>query len=328
MRIGKGKGDLTMSDGQLNLLIGILATVTLFELMMTIGLGVTFAEVVGVASNWRLVGQAALANYVCVPAFAVGLLLLFRPHSLDPDQFPLIAAGFLIAAVRPGAPYGPPFTGMAKGNVVVSVGLMVILAGSSALVAPILLRFLLPLTSGDQRVQIDTVRMVGTLLFSQLLPLCAWAWRAPVASDPGGSPQETGPLAEYGPQSGHIGDRPHRPISDVDRDSFQSVCRNVRPRTRQRLRGLAAGWAGQRNRKAVAMATSVRNVGVSLVIATASFPGTKAVTAATAFALFQTIVMALVALCWGRLTSASQKKTSVQEFSTLAIEKEPAQVPE
>ena len=173
MRIGKGKGDLTMSDGQLNLLIGILATVTLFELMMTIGLGVTFAEVVGVASNWRLVGQAALANYVCVPAFAVGLLLLFRPHSLDPDQFPLIAAGFLIAAVCPGAPYGPPFTGMAKGNVVVSVGLMVILAGSSALVAPILLRFLLPLTSGDQRVQINTVRMVGTLLFSQLLPLCA-----------------------------------------------------------------------------------------------------------------------------------------------------------
>ena len=48
-------------------------------------------------------------------------------------------------------------------------------------------------------------------------------------------------------------------------------------------------------------ATSVRNVGVSMVIATGSFAGTKAVTAATAFALFQTIVMALVALGWGRL---------------------------
>ena len=98
------------------------------------------------------------------------------------------------------------------------------------------------------------------------------------------------------------------------------------------LASVSAGWLlggrGSANRKAVAMATSVRNVGVSLVIATASFPGTKAVTAATAFALFQTIVMALVALCWGRLTSASQKKTSVQEFSTEAIEKEPAQVPE
>jgi hypothetical protein len=52
------------------------------------------------------------------------------------------------------------------------------------------------------------------------------------------------------------------------------------------------------------MATSVRNVGVSLVIAADGFPGTPAVTAATAFAIFQTVVMALVALGWGRLASA------------------------
>jgi len=41
----------------------------------------------------------------------------------------------------------------------------------------------------------------------------------------------------------------------------------------------------QTNRTAMTMATSVRNVGVSLVIATGSFAGTKAVTAATAFAI-------------------------------------------
>ena len=51
--------------------------------------------------------------------------------------------------------------------------------------------------------------------------------------------------------------------------------------------GLAAGWllggpAGE-TRITLAMATAVRNVGVSLVIATKSFPGTPAVTAATAF---------------------------------------------
>ena len=45
------------------------------------------------------------------------------------------------------------------------------------------------------------------------------------------------------------------------------------------------------------------NVGVSLVIATGSFAGTQAVTAATAFAIFQTIIMAVVALGWGRLVS-------------------------
>jgi hypothetical protein len=40
-----------------------------------------------------------------------------------------VAAGFLITAVCPGAFLRPPFTAMAKGNVVVSVGLMVILVG-------------------------------------------------------------------------------------------------------------------------------------------------------------------------------------------------------
>jgi hypothetical protein len=41
-----------------------------------------------------------------------------------------------------------------------------------------------------------------------------------------------------------------------------------------------------------------------LTYETTSFPGTLAVTAATAYALFQTIVMALVALGWGRWGSA------------------------
>ena len=118
-----------MSADQLNLLINLLCAVTLFEMMVSIGLGVTFADLMGVARNGRLIGMAALASYVCVPAAAVGLVLLFHADAL-------IAAGFLIAAVCPGAPYGPPFTAMAKGNVPRAVGLMTILAGSSQFPPP------------------------------------------------------------------------------------------------------------------------------------------------------------------------------------------------
>src|SRR5262249_26396522 len=121
-------------------LINVLVTITLIEMMVAIGLDVTFVDLVSVVRNWRLVARAALANYVCVPAVTVGLLLLFAPH-------PRVAAGFLILAVCPGAPYGPPFTAIAKGNVAVAIGLMVILAGSSAILAPILLYYLLPLMS-------------------------------------------------------------------------------------------------------------------------------------------------------------------------------------
>ena len=98
-------------------LINVLVTITLIEMMVAAGLGVTFADLAGIARNWHLVGRAALANYVCVPAATVGLLLLFDPH-------PMVAAGFLILAVCPGAPYGPPFTAIAQGNVTVGVPLV------------------------------------------------------------------------------------------------------------------------------------------------------------------------------------------------------------
>src|SRR4051812_42796909 len=149
----------------LDQLINVLVTITLIEMMAAIGLGVTFADLAGVVRNWRMIARATLANYVCVPAVTVGLLLLFEVH-------PLVAAGFLILAVCPGAPYGPPFTVIAQGNVAGAVGLMAILAGSSALLAPILLSLLLPLVSGNEPLTVDATRIVVTLLVTQLLPLC------------------------------------------------------------------------------------------------------------------------------------------------------------
>jgi BASS family bile acid:Na+ symporter len=65
---------------------------------------------------------------------------------------------------------------------------------------------------------------------------------------------------------------------------------------------LVAGRPQSEAGKSMIMTTSVRNVGVSLVIATASFPGTAAITSATAYAIFQTITIAMVALAWGRLS--------------------------
>jgi hypothetical protein len=55
---------------------------------------------------------------------------------------------------------------------------------------------------------------------------------------------------------------------------------------------------GQRTAKR--FSTAVRNVGVSLVIATASFPGTPAVIAGLSYAPFRTILLAVFAVGWGR----------------------------
>jgi BASS family bile acid:Na+ symporter len=275
-------------------LINILAGITLIELMVTIGLGVTLSDVLQVSRRHGLVARAVVANYILVPLAAVGLLLFFHAK-------PMVAAGLLVAAVCPGAPYGPPLTAIAKGNVPVAVGLMIVLAGSSAIFAPLLLQFLLPLVAGDRPVKINVVKMVGTLLGAQLLPLCL------------------GLLLRH--QYSVVADRLKRRAGQLG--AFLNLLlltviliTQGRLLAEIRLIGyvgmlclllvtmLAGGLAGgemAQDRKGMVITTAVRNVGAALVIVAVSCPGTAAISSTTIYALFQTVVIVLVALVWGRL---------------------------
>jgi BASS family bile acid:Na+ symporter len=287
-----------MTAEQANRLTNALASITLFEMMVAIGLGVTLSGLIGVCRDWRLVARATVANYVCFPAVAVGLLLALRAD-------PLVAAGILIPAVCPGAPFGPPFTAMARGNVVVAVGLMTILAGSSAVVAPLLLRMLLPITSGDVEVGLDAGDLVGTLMIAQFIPLCIGLavryWRPDWA-------------ARLVKPAARVSTLLNLALLGVILTFQVDMLFTVRARGFAAMfvlvgAGLAFGWllggpcGGTRT--ATAIATAVRNVGVSLVIATKILPGTPAVTATTIFAIFQTVLVAWVALAWGRLAPTS-----------------------
>jgi BASS family bile acid:Na+ symporter len=275
-------------------IINLLAAVTLFEMMIAIGLSVTFTEVLGVARNWRLLIRAAAANYLGIPAAALGLLLLFNAQ-------PLAAAGLLVVAVCPGAPYGPPFTSLAKGNVVAAVGLMVILAGSSALVAPLLLQFLLPMMADNQPLQINAGKIVTTLLLAQLLPLCiglAVRQCRPQLADKLKKPANLLTTFLNLIMLGLILVVQFDMLTGIPLRAFGGMFLLL-------AATLAIGWllgeSGADNRKTLAVTSAVRNAGVGLVIVSGSFPGTPAVTAATAYALVQTIVVALIALGWGRL---------------------------
>ena len=276
--------------------INRLATITLMEMMLTIGLGATIAELLAVARNGRLLFRAMVANYVVVPAAAIGLLLLFKAN-------PMVAAGIMIAAVCPGAPYGPPFTSLAKGNVITAVGLMVILAGSSAVIAPVLLRLLLPIVAGGQALQVKVMKMVTTLALSQFLPLCIGLFvcqkRPALAAKlkvPAGRLCTLLNLVLLGLiLSAHF-----QMLAQIRLAGYLGMSMLVAWRCRP-----AGSWGNRaaQNRKTLAVTTAVRNVGVALVIVSSSFAGTAAVTATTAYAIFQTVAIALVALAFGKFAS-------------------------
>jgi BASS family bile acid:Na+ symporter len=221
------------------------------------------------------------------------LLILF-----DPD--PMVAAGFLILAVCPGAPYGPPLTAIAKGNVAVAVGLMVMLAASSAVLAPILLHFLVPLLSSNKTLEVDALKIVGTLLMTQLVPLCLGV----------AIRQHLPALADYlqGP-TGLLSKILNLAVVTLILITQFGLLMHIRARglvgmlallISSWLTGWLLGGSDTDTRKAMTVTTSLRNVGVGLVIASDTFAGTPAVTATLAYGLFAIVGTLLLALLWPR----------------------------
>jgi BASS family bile acid:Na+ symporter len=293
--------------------INLLAFVTLVELMFTIGLGATVAQVGTVLADWRGAIAAMLSNYVLVPAAALGLMLLFHPQ-------PMVAAGVLIVAVCPGAPYGPPFTAIARGRVDRAVGLMVLLAGSSAVLAPLLLQLLLPLAGGGKAAGVDGLKIVRTLAVAQFIPLCAGL-----------------AFSTYWPERAKRLLPPCTTISKLLNLTLLVVILAAQFRLLAEIRptgylgmlalliaSAVAGWLlGGRdsaNRKTLAITTAVRNVGVGLVIAGGSFPGTPAVTFVTAYALVQTLGTLLAVITVARRSPATPSLNAADDQASAAAD--------
>ena len=294
-------------------LLNILVMITLAEMMVAVGFGVAFVDLVSIARNARLLVQATIANYVLVPAMTVGLLLAFHSQ-------PMVSAGFLILAVCPGAPFGPPCTTIAKGNVAAAVGLMVFLAASSALVAPLLLPLLLPFMSGDEPLHVDPFKLVGTLLVSQLVPLCVGLavrqWRPDLAAKLLKPANRVSAVLNLivvvfilATQFGMLAAIPVRAYLGMSILFIGSV-----------TAGWLLGFPARDDRKAMALTTSLRNVGVALVIVTASFAGTAAVIATLAYGLVEIIGSVLLAALWGQ--AISQRTTRLKSENSLSAQAE------
>lgn len=274
-------------------LIAILNVVALVTMMLSMGLQVTLHSALSAARPASLVAKTVIANFVLVPGVALALLYFFQAKSL-------VSIGFLILAVCPGAPVSPPMATIAKGNLALAVGMMIILAGFSAILAPALLGLLLKVAASQNDVQIDFVAIVRSLLIAQIAPLAIGFLIHHVA------PQLSATL--------------NRPLDLVAKVLMLALISAILITQHEmladiRLRGwcgmglllaasLAIGWivAGPvpANRRAIAVTTGPRNVAVGLVIAAGNFAGTPAITAVVAYGLVSMIGTLILSLWWSR----------------------------
>ena len=272
-----------------------LVLILLVAMMVAAGLRVTIAELFGVVKNARLVMRGVALNYLLVPAITILLLKAFHPP-------PLVAAGFVLVSVCPAAPFAPALTAFAKGNVPASVGLMVILAGSSALLSPLLLNPVLKLVIGSSDSEVHPLKIVTTLLVTQLLPLASGLMlrsRYPLLAlrlqKPANALSGVLSIAVFA----LLISLEYRTLADIRVAAYVGICLLV-------VLCLAAGWIlGGRpagTRAAVGLTTAARNIGVALAIATECFPDTAAVTSVIVMAIVQTLLLVLLATTLGRFT--------------------------
>jgi len=251
-----------------DLLFPLLVSVTLAEMMFAMGLRLSFSHLAeSVRSNQALVFRAVLANYAVVPALTLLAVVVF-------STAPLVAAGLLILGVSPAAPYGPPFTVMARGNLALATALMVILAASSAIVAPLLLHLLLPLLPGaNLAIRIEPVRLTGILFMVQLLPLCLGL--AVVQWKPALSARLQKPATFVSKILNMI------MITAIALLQFRVILQTAMNDVLLMLllvpagilAGWLLGWPGRKNRVTASIITGMRNMSLAMGIAATSFPG-------------------------------------------------------
>ena len=132
--------------------------VFLLSSMSGIGLGLTLPQIVAPLRNVKLVVLALIANFILAPLLAVGIARLLR---LD-EPF---ALGLLLLGLAAGAPFMPKIVGVAKGDLALSVGLMVLLMVGTTIFLPVALPLLV------KGVQVNPWKIARFLVLLLLLPL-------------------------------------------------------------------------------------------------------------------------------------------------------------
>ena len=126
--------------------------------MLGIGLGLSVGEILAPLRNARLVILALVANFIVLPAGAIGLGQLVGLE----EPF---AIGLLLLASAAGAPFVPKLAQLARGNVAFGVGVMVLLMVVTVVYLPLALPVLLP------GVTVDPWKIGRSLFLLMLLPL-------------------------------------------------------------------------------------------------------------------------------------------------------------
>lgn len=275
-----------------------LLMVSVILMMLSVGLRTAIGEVIDIAKQYQLVIRGVLANFLVVPLifYLAVQWLPFRPH---------VVIALMIMAAVPIAPMAPPLVGMAKGDVIYAVGLMTIVALLCVPLTPLLLALCLPAT--EKGLDLNILKIIGTILKVQLIPICLGMAINHV------SRTWTEKFLKFVPKVSQVG-LVICIILIISVNGKQIVNLGLLPNLAVLLSIIVTLFIGDwmmigettGRRRSLAISTAVRNVALGLLIVNNNFPGTLAV----ALVLVYAILSMLVAFAYGKLTVAKELRSS------------------
>jgi bile acid:Na+ symporter, BASS family len=276
--------------------VSYLVLVSVMFMMLGVGLGTAFGQVIDVAKQYKLVLRGVLANFLVVP-LVYYLALHWLPFSPD------VVIGLLIMAAVPIAPMAPTVVGMAKGDVPYAVGLMTIVALLCVPLTPAILLICLPKSEGG--LELDAMEIIQTLLMAQLIPIAVGMGINSLSST------WTARLLKWVPKIGQIGlvvgitmilSVQGKLI--IELGFFPSLATVLGVVVALVIgHGMMAGETAV-NKRSLAVVTAVRNVALGLLIVNSNFANTPAVAVVLVFALLSVVV----AIVYGKLMVAKENE--------------------
>lgn len=266
--------------------VKIVVIVMLVSLTFSAGLQINRAHLLAVLKEYRLLGRALLANFIVVPVLGVLAVRLFHVNEY-------VATGILLMAIAPGVPFVILSGGRKKGGSLgFAASLAFLLPAISIVTLPITARLVLP---SNEQAHVPVMNVLVSLLLFQLLPLvlgAVVAERSPAAAVKLTRPVDLVFLASVLVLFGILGPRLIRDIGSVfGSNGILATLLIV-------VLSVATGWLlggpQEEYRRTLGIGTALRNVGLAVLVATQSFPGTQAPAAVLTYLVVQLVVVALV----------------------------------
>ena len=270
--------------------INILSYLFVVVYMLSVPLETTRGEIMGTLGHWNLMGRALLANFVIIPILGV-VITQFLVLPSD------VRIGFLLLGFAPGGLLALQFARVSKGNLVFAVALLSVFCGLAILVTPLLVYLFFPREEAG-RLPFGWLTMM--LLLLTVVPLIV-----------GRALQRL--IPQHAPKLGlwlgrlsivifiaaavMAGRYKTSAIKFMGANGIAAIVLLI-------LGSWVVGWllGGPeiRNRKVLAISSSIRNIGVCLPIASNYFAGTDVTVPIVAFSGIMIPMNMVFALVTGR----------------------------